>query len=138
LDNLENGYIFKTRHSVELEEYAGIFDDMDEEKEELLDLDKESFDIQKFNTEKYIKDVSEDIKLLKNLREKANKLTELEDIKLIKLLNILEDNKDKKILIFSQYSDTTNYIIEKLKNKFKDKEIAELSGNAKENILSIL
>lgn len=138
LDNLKNGYIFKTRHSVELEEYAGIFDDMDEEKEELLDLDKESFDIQKFDTEKYIKDVSEDIKLLKNLREKANKLTELEDIKLIKLLDILQEHKDKKILIFSQYSDTTNYIIEKLRNKFKDKEIAELSGNAKENILSIL
>jgi len=101
-------------------------------------LEKESFSIGKFNTEKYIKDISEDISLLKKLKEKANKLIELEDIKLVKLLDILEDNKDKKILIFSQYSDTTNYIIEKLNNKFKNKEIAELSGNAKENILSIL
>lgn len=138
LENLKNGFIFKTRHSAELEEYAGIFDDMNEETEELLDLEKESFDIQKFDTEKYIKDVSEDIKLLKNLREKANKLTEIDDIKYLKLINILQEHKDKKILIFSQYSDTTSYIIEKLQKKFSDIEIAELSGKAKENILSIL
>lgn len=138
LENLQNGYIFKTKHSMDLIEYIWIFDDADEESEEYLGLEKESFSIGKFNTEKYIKDISEDISLLKKLKEKANKLIELEDIKLVKLLDILEDNKDKKILIFSQYSDTTNYIIEKLNNKFKNKEIAELSGNAKENILSIL
>jgi ERCC4-related helicase len=92
-------------------------DDIDEDSEEYLDLDNESFSIEKFDVEKYIKDVSEDIRLLKTIQEKASKLVEIEDIKLAKLFSILEDNKDKKILIFSQYADTTNYIIEKLKNR---------------------
>lgn len=138
LENLKNGYIFKTKHSAELEEYVWIFDDMDEEKEELLDLDKESYDIKKFDTEKYIKDVWDDIILLKKLREKANKLTEWEDIKMVKLIDILQHHEDKKILIFSQYSDTTNYIIEKLQKNFKNKKIAELSGNTKWDIIPIL
>ena len=71
-------------------------DDIDEDSEEYLDLDNESFSIEKFDVEKYIKDVSEDIRLLKTIQEKASKLVEIEDIKLAKLFSILEDNKDKK------------------------------------------
>ena len=142
LENLKKWYIFKTRHSSDLIDYKWIFDnmdDIDEDSEEYLDLDNESFSIEKFDVEKYIKDVSEDIRLLKTIQEKASKLVEIEDIKLAKLFSILEDNKDKKMLIFSQYADTTNYIIEKLKNRIWDKkEMVELSGNVQENILPIL
>ena len=99
LENLKKWYIFKTRHSSDLIDYKWIFDnmdDIDEDSEEYLDLDNESFSIEKFDVEKYIKDVSEDIRLLKTIQEKASKLVEIEDIKLAKLFSILEDNKDNK------------------------------------------
>lgn len=138
LDNLKNGYIFKTRHSMELEEYAWIFDDMDEDQENLLDLDNASFSIEKFNQEAYIQDIQHDINLLSTLRQKANLLVSAQDIKAEKLIEIIENNTDKKMLIFSQYSDTTNYLVNKIKWKFPTLEVEELSWNSKDNILSTL
>lgn len=138
LDNLRNWFIFKTRHSADLEEYQWIFDDMDEESEEYFDLWKESFSIEKFDKEKYIQDIDSDIKLLKDIRNKASLLLESEDIKADKLIKILNDHKDKKILIFSQYSDTTTYLVNKMKSLIKDREIEELSGSSDNNLSTII
>jgi ERCC4-related helicase len=93
----------------------------------LLNLDKESFSINKFDTVKYISDIKEDINLLNVLQKKAESLIDIDDIKIKEIIKIIEEYKDKKILIFSQYSDTTNYLINKIKDIFSDKEIEELS-----------
>ena len=148
LKNLENWYIFKTRHSNELEEYDWIFDDYDEDSEEFLELEewkkdneslkKLSYDISKFDKELYIKDVKNDIKLLEDLHKKAQKLLDIPDVKMDKLIDLLKQNKDKKILIFSQYADTVKYIVDNISNKIDNKEVQEVSWNTQWNILNLL
>lgn len=143
LTNLENWYIFKTRHSNELEEYEWLFDDVDEESESMLELedsmlDDMSYDITKFDQERYINDMREDIKNLEELKEKAEKLLKIPDVKMNNLLELLKENNDKKILIFSQYSDTTKYIVEKITKELPNRVTCEMSWTNQDSIVSIL
>ena len=143
LTNLENWYIFKTKHSNELEEYEWLFDDTDESSESLLELEDNllgdmSYDINKFDKDRYINDMKDDIKYLEELKEKAEKLMGIDDIKMDHLIELLKKNSDKKILIFSQYADTTNYLVGRISKEIKDKVVFEMSWNTQDSIVSTL
>lgn len=138
ITNLKNGFIFKTRHSSDLEQYAEIFDTMDEESEEYLSLSDNSYTVSKFDTERYLEDLHFDLSLLETLRQKADILETAEDVKFKHLLSIINQHSDKKILIFSQYSDSTAYLKEQFNNSSIDREVEELSWNTHQQIGTIL
>jgi len=111
-----------------LENYAGLFDDETEETEDYLELSKNSYSVVKFDKERYLIDLNKDLDLLVALREKAEILHTAEDIKFKKLLAVINEHQDKKILIFSQYTDSTSYLMKQFeKEKLGGKVIAEIS-----------
>lgn len=67
----------------------------------------------------FFKDLNSDIELLQDLKDKWSKVTH--DPKLDTFIDILTEQLDKdperKIVVFSQYADTVNYLGKKLENK---------------------
>ena len=66
----------------------------------------------------YVDDLLSDIKLLEDLQDQWFSESNLEDPKFNHFYNNLESllsvNPDRKIVVFSEYSDTVNYIAAKL------------------------
>ncbi len=138
LNNLEKWFILKTKHSDELAKINDLLNDGDDYDDYLEILENWSyFDIKKFEVERYKKDIKEDIILLKDLKEKSKILEEIENIKIWKLIEIIEIFNSKKILIFTQFSDTAEYLWEKLKIKL-DRNIEVLSWKNKPQLATIL
>lgn len=82
-----------------------------------------------------INDLKEDINTLGNILGLVNN-DNLEDDSKVNLLTKLlsEDLKNKKVLIFSEFADTINFVTEKLKNKLPDLNI-ECVTSGSNNIL---
>lgn len=139
LENLKKWFILNTKHSDELAKVNVLLKNLDDENDylELLE-DWSYFNIKKFNIEDYKKDIKEDIKLLKKLKKQSNILEEIENIKIDKLVEIIENFKGKKLLIFTQFSDTAEYLGDSLNNKLKRKDIEVLSWKNKNMLSSIL
>jgi len=74
----------------------------------------------KLISDKFIKDVRHDTELLKKIHETwfSDKEIEDKDPKLTDLIakvqSFIQENKDRKIVVFSVYKDTVNYLFEKL------------------------
>lgn len=114
LKNLEKWFVLKTKHSDELKK----IDSLNNEEDDYIDiLENSSYDWNKFDIEKYKKDIKEDIKLLEQLQQKSSILEELENKKIEELQKILDKHKKDKIIIFTQYSDTAEYLWWKLERK---------------------
>lgn len=138
ITNLENGYIFKTKHSSDLEEYREVFDTFDEESEEYFALADKSYTITKFNTQAYLSVLRKDLDILEWLREKSEILIQADDVKFNKLLEIIQRHDNHKILIFSQYSDSTKYLKDMFDRRSYNRSVAELSWNTYKELSNLL
>lgn len=74
------------------------------------------------------RDIEHDIDILKNLKEIMDWITPDKDLKLNKLISIIEDklnnpinHGNKKVLIFSAFADTANYVYDNISSYFKEK-----------------
>ncbi len=98
-------------------EFSEQFNDNDESKYKLLFVERDWLEPD------FIKEVEEDTKLLLSIREQwfgANKAIANLDPKLDCLVDnikrLLDDNPERKIVIFSAYADTVDYLGEAIKN----------------------
>lgn len=138
LNNLEKWIILKTKHSDELLKFNTLLNELDED-DDYFDLIKEweSFSSHKFHIDKYKKDIKEDIKSLEKLKNKASILEEIENIKIDKLKDLLNSHNDKKILVFTQFSDTANYLWKKIQID-SNQNIEVLTWKEKSKLTNIL
>jgi len=124
--------IFKKGNIVEVDD---IIDDSSDNDEQLKSIDE---NLEELKTkkgyyyiksedlkDKFIKDLNGDIKLLKEIRDEwflnNNNMDYDPKIEKIKafLREKLDENSDRKIVIFTSYSDTADYIYEKICNNFR-------------------
>lgn len=114
----------------EREEILSKFDEL-ERKDELIWVDASKL------SNKFIEDLEKDIDILKDIKNKWSKYVsnpEIYDYKLKKLFNILYEKLEKKekIIIFSEYSDTVDYLFEQLKaNGFR---VIRYDASSKESV----
>ncbi len=101
----------------EREEFLKKFEEL-ENQEELIWVESSKL------SSNFIKDLEDDIKILekikKDWKDYINNPSRW-DFKLNKLIQILKEkiSKGEKIIIFSEYSDTVNYLKEQLKDRFR-------------------
>ena len=105
--------------------------DEDEDIEELLENNfqignKVKIDLQDMNTLGWKEDLEADQSILNNLLNEFNKIKPNNDLKLMELVNIIRNkienpinNNNKKIIIFSAFADTANYIYENISKIIK-------------------
>ncbi len=87
---------------------------------EELEKQLESIDLKEFNTNKFFEDLDKDIKIFEDIKELVEPIDRTQDAKLNELKKRLIEFKEKdKILLFSFYADTVNYLYEAL-NEDKD------------------
>lgn len=112
---------YDTHTALTLKDLSAMDLDFDDEAEnEAFIIGKTvKFELQDIDTKKWRIDLEEDRILLQNLLEETNKITPSHDLKLQTLLDIIRDkiqnpiNADnKKVLIFSAFSDTVDYLYE--------------------------
>lgn len=86
----------------------------------------ESVNLDDFNLDKFYKDIDRDIKIFKDIRILVEPINKNQDAKLKELKNKLIELKDKgKVLLFSFYADTINYLYEALS---EDKDFSKNFG----------
>lgn len=96
----------------------------DEDIEDLIENDfqignKVKIDLQDMNTLGWKQDLQADQLILSNLSNKFKKIKPNNDLKLVELINIIRNkienpinNNNKKVIVFSAFADTANYIYE--------------------------
>ena len=126
--------INKTINSIEEFETSGRNQDLsnievtdfeeDEDIEELIENDfqignKVKIDLQDMNTLGWKQDLQADQLILSNLSNEFKKIKPDNDLKLVELINIIRNkienpinNNNKKVIVFSAFADTANYIYE--------------------------
>jgi len=117
------------------EEYKEIDLDLNKEEysEEEMDLlieGKINFNLKEMRASEWLEKIKRDYKVIKELLKEANKINREKDAKLKTLIKLIEDkiknpiNKDnKKILIFTAYADTANYLYLNLKEELSKKNL---------------
>ncbi|MGH7802161.1 MAG: helicase-related protein [Thermodesulfobacteriota bacterium] len=120
------------------DKYLSYFED---ESEYIADItgeikkNLESMNINDFNGDAFLKDLDKDISIFKEVLSLINTIDKRKDAKLIEFKKMLLKLKDKgKILVFSFYADTINYLYESLNedNEFLrnfGKKIGKVSGS---------
>ena len=95
-------------------------DDTDENAEEKQVGKKLKFDLADLNLQDWLKDLQSDKMALINLNTLAKDVTPDRDAKLLELKNLISNkiasNSNKKIILFTAFSDTANYIYRELKD----------------------
>lgn len=122
---------FYNKYLTYLEEEAGDSAYLISElKKNLESVNLDDFDIEKFYT-----DINKDMKIFEDIKTLVEPIDKNQDAKLKELKNKLIELKDKgKVLLFSFYADTINYLHEAL-NEDKDfcesfgKKIAKITGS---------
>lgn len=75
-----------------------------------------------FYIDKLKKDMLSDLYALEEVKKDLKKIPENDDLKFDKLIDMIDSikkkNPDEKILIFSEYADTVNYLYRRLKDKY--------------------
>lgn len=104
--------------------YRHELDDIWDEIEEITrDYKAEDFYIERLKA-----DMLSDIYILEEIKKDLNKIPENADVKFDKLKDVIDGIKkekpDEKILIFSEYADTVNYLFERLKDKYPNVDSA--------------
>ena len=99
------------------------FLDFGSELEKLLSQSKEKYEISCFEIEKLKENLSKDLEIFNSINNIIENITPDKDDKLIKLKEKIiqirnENGANAKILIFSQYADTVQYLYEQLKDLF--------------------
>ncbi|MBM3708702.1 MAG: hypothetical protein FJW69_10280, partial [Actinobacteria bacterium] len=115
--------------------------DFGSELEKLLSQSKEKYEISCFEIEKLKEHLNKDLEIFKNINNIIENITPDKDDKLTKLKEKIEEIRDEKganekILIFSQYADTVQYLYEQLKDLFES-EIWWVTSKS-ENLMKIM
>lgn len=76
-----------------------------------------------YDQSKLEKEIEKDKKILKQLKNEVKLVQKHEDQKLYALFKKIEDLGDKKILVFSYFKDTVNYIFEKLNKNYPENAV---------------
>lgn len=121
-----------------LMEYLDEEDEFDEEEffikvQELYSKSKELESTKFYDVKRMKKELEEDIKSLKPLKQSLENIQPWADSKLEELKNVFARDKvferdGKKVVIFTQYVDTAKYIHKDLVNNIKNKKIILLTG----------
>jgi superfamily II DNA/RNA helicase len=115
--------------------------DFSGELEELISRSKEQYEISCFEIERLKDDLNNDLSVLNSISDIIKNITPDRDEKLQKLRNKINEIRDlkgrgEKILIFSQYADTTIYLYKELKDEFGE-EICEVNSGS-DNLIKIV
>ena len=112
---------------------TAVFDDEDEEiviDEDIETIGKRTIDFnQMVRINDYISDLQRDIdilnRLIENLEDYGNKIAAgtRTDEKLEKLIDVLSQREGRKVVIFTSYSDTAQYIYDHISNYFSGVEL---------------
>src|SRR5437667_3206342 len=103
----------------------------DAEDEELLESLRTAsgkYDIANFDRERLQKDIESDVHTLKQIKNLVDPITPEKDAKLQKLITWLDEQpllRQHKLLIFTQFSDTGEYLYENLQEKYRSLEFAD-------------
>ena len=103
----------------------------DAEDEELLESLRPvsgKYDIAKFDRERLQKDIESDVATLKKIKDTVDPITPERDAKLQRLIAWLDEQpllRQHKLLIFTQFSDTGEYLRENLQEKYRNLEFAD-------------
>lgn len=140
----------KNRHCGELEVFQIDEDNFDDDEFDITDestLGKVKIEFSDMDLLSWKTDIEKDIGILQSLYELMEYVTPDKDLKLQKLISVMENkinnpiNKDnRKILIFSAFADTTNYLYENIAERFLDKygmHSARIQGAQKGNTANI-
>lgn len=127
IENYEaNKYVPKTIEIAQIEEEN--FEDDDFDIGEPGTLGKVKIDFADMDIISWKNDLNSDIKILADLYDAMSLITPDKDLKMQKLISIIENkiknpfNKgNKKVLIFSAFADTTNYLYTHISKLFKEK-----------------
>lgn len=127
IENYEaNKYVPKTIEIAQIEEEN--FEDDDFDIGEPGTLGKVKIDFTDMDIRSWKNDLNADVKILTDLYDAMSLITPDKDLKMQKLISIIENkinhpfNKgNKKVLIFSAFADTTNYLYTHISKLFKEK-----------------
>ncbi len=148
IENFETNGTSLSYEEIEVTNY-----DTDQDVEDLMDDEfsigtKVKIDLKDMNTIGWKEDLFYDSSILKNLYNEINSITPGHDLKLQKLIDLISSkvqnpiNKDnRKVIIFSAFADTVNYLYKNLSLPLKTKynlDTAKITGsNANECTLNI-
>ncbi|MCR4799350.1 MAG: DEAD/DEAH box helicase family protein [Bacteroidales bacterium] len=119
---------------------TAVFDDEDDtiDEADIETIGKRTIDFKKMRRiDDYISDLKRDVEILNRLidnlgiYEKEIATGTREDEKLEKLVDVLNQREGRKIVIFTSYSDTAQYIYDSISNRFNGVELVtgEISAN---------
>lgn len=127
--NKINGFINKLENTSNNAIVDGSVLDEDMEEDDILDY-KYEIKVEHLDKKLYLLDLYDDKENLEKIIEQTEKvLTEKRDLKLHKLKSFLENkvlttpynNNNKKVIIFTAFSDTAKYLYNSIAQQFKDK-----------------
>ena len=128
IENFENNKLNSQYEEIEVTNY-----DTDADVEDLLDDEfsiwkKVKIDLQDMNTEWWKRDLEWDSEILKELLDEMWKITPDHDSKLQRLIEIISEKVqhpinpwNKKVIVFTAFADTANYIYENIRLPLKQK-----------------
>jgi superfamily II DNA or RNA helicase len=105
----------------------------DAEDEDLLESLRTAsgkYDIAHFDHNRLQQDIESDVETLKKIKDTVDPITPERDAKLQKLIAWLDEQpllRQHKLLIFTQFSDTGEYLYENLQEKYRSLEFADSS-----------
>lgn len=134
-----------------IREFASISEeDLEDEDFEIGDsttIGKVKIDLKDMDLRSWLNDLNHDHEILEALLDLMGEITPEKDLKLQKLISVIDEKiehpfniENKKVLIFSAFADTTNYLYENLSKHVKDKyglESAMIQGGVKGNATTI-
>lgn len=139
IDNFEKNGVNTSYEDIEVTNY-----DTDEDVEDLINDEfsigkKVKINLKDINTVGWKEDLNFDSQILKNLIFKINQVTPEHDLKLQELLSIISNkvenpinNNNKKVIIFSAFADTANYLYKQISGPLKEKynlDTAKITGS---------
>lgn len=126
--------------SSELYEAADPESDLDDNPDELqkiVDRIKQKgenrYEFHAFEVERLKDDVRRDLGTFESIMEMLQTLAPDTDDKLHRLQKLLDDNKDKKVIVFTEFASTAKYIYDNL--KWNKRENMELVTSERNNVL---
>ena len=131
---LDEGHIANIRDINQIEKEFGedISSWTDEQVKDVLDIELIPASAEKYKIEQMKTDIQRDKKIIVAIQECCQVLNSHDDKlnSLVELINNIRKSKKagEKILLFSYFTDTINYLQEKLPGLIKDKEFAEKSA----------
>ena len=129
LDYLNKGVVPAGLLAEELHRYRRTGDD--ERLEEAMEQFAEKYSPEKFNIDRLKKDIEADLKVFTDIFSLVMGLKPEDDAKLQTLLHFLEQEplKNAKVLIFTQFATTAEYLGEQLKDRYPDADYVSGSSH---------